>query len=164
MEIEKLFSNCIETPIGWVKIMSNESTILSITFSEHKATSTVALPPLLTEASAELTSYFLGKNPPFDFPIAYNGTDFQNAVWKQLKSIEYGKTINYLELAIALGDPKKTRAVAAANGANPFAIVVPCHRVIGKNGSMTGYAGGIWRKEWLLRHEGFLAQTALDFG
>jgi len=102
----------------------------------------------------ELDEYFAGTRRHFDTPLAPNGTEFQKTVWNALREIPYGETRSYAEQARRLGAPAAIRAVAAANGQNPIAIVIPCHRVIGTDGKLTGYAGGLWRKEWLLRHEG----------
>jgi len=161
--VEKHFEHYISSPIGWLKIISNSIAIKSIAFEAVKGEIDSEKPPVLLEAVLQLEAYFRGEKPPFDFAIDPEGTAFQKQVWQFLVQIDYGKTINYLELALLFEDKNKTRAVAAANGANPLAIVVPCHRVIGKDGSMTGYAGEIWRKKWLLEHEGFLKQTTLQF-
>ena len=110
-------------------------------------------PGVLAEACAQLTDYFAGARVAFDLPLAPAGTDFQRRVWDALCALPYGGTASYLAIARALGDPLAVRAVGAANGRNPIAIVVPCHRVVGADGSLTGYAGGLDRKRWLLRHE-----------
>ena len=119
--------------------------------------------PLLLEAQRQLAAYFAGELRHFDLPLAMEGTAFQRQVWQQLRSVEYGETASYQAVADAIGNPKAVRAVGAANGRNPVAIIVPCHRIIGSSraGSgarpkLTGYGGGLWRKEWLLRHEGAL--------
>jgi methylated-DNA-[protein]-cysteine S-methyltransferase len=103
---------------------------------------------------AQLLEYFAGKRQIFDIPLALRGTEFQLAVWNELLRIPYGDTITYAELAQRIGRPSAIRAVGAANGANPIPVIVPCHRVIGSNGTLTGYGGGIQRKQWLLAHEG----------
>ncbi len=115
------------------------------------------LPPLLIQCVEQLIQYFHGERRKFDLPIHQPGTKFQQDVWHELLSIPFGKTISYQELAIRTGDNKATRAVANANGKNNIAIVVPCHRVIGANRELVGYAGGLWRKKWLLEHEARLA-------
>ncbi len=102
---------------------------------------------------AQLKEYFNNHRTTFDVPLDLKGTDFQKRVWNELLKILFGKTISYRELTLRLGDIKAIRAVAAANGANPVSIIVPCHRVIGSDGSLTGYAGGLWRKQWLLEFE-----------
>jgi methylated-DNA-[protein]-cysteine S-methyltransferase len=104
--------------------------------------------------AAQLGDYFAGKRRSFDLPLNLRGTEFQLAVWNELLNVPYGETITYAELARRIGRPSAIRAVGAANGANPIPIIVPCHRVIGSNGTLTGYGGGIDRKQWLLAHEG----------
>ena len=111
---------------------------------------------LLDRVEAQLIEYFAGKRTTFDLPLEPSGTDFQLSVWELLRGIPYGVTTSYGELARRLGDPKATRAVGAANGANPIPIIVPCHRVVGSKGELTGFGGGIERKRWLLEHEGAL--------
>jgi methylated-DNA-[protein]-cysteine S-methyltransferase len=115
----------------------------------------------LTDAVSQLQEYFEGKRTQFDFKMNPQGTEFQQKVWKGLLQIPYGKTMSYLDLAKQLGDVKAIRAVASANGKNPLWIVVPCHRVIGTDGSLTGYAGGLWRKKWLLELENPTLQQSL---
>ena len=108
------------------------------------------------QAERELTEYFAGKRSHFEVPLHFPGTDFQVAVWQALQSIPFGTTYSYQQIAEQVGSPKAVRAVGAANGNNRIAIIIPCHRVIGKNGKLTGYGGGLERKEWLLRHEGYI--------
>ena len=119
------------------------------------------IPKELKEAVLQLKEYFEGKRTEFSFKINPAGTDFQQKVWQELLNIPFGKTCSYLELSKKLGDVKAIRAVASANGKNPLWIVVPCHRVIGSDGSLTGYAGGLWRKKWLLEHENPVKQESL---
>ena len=119
------------------------------------------IPSILQEAVTQLQDYFDGQRTHFDFQLNPSGTEFQQKVWKGLCEIPFGKTMSYLELAKQLGDVKAIRAVASANGKNPLWIVVPCHRVIGMDGSLTGYAGGLWRKKWLLEHENPSTQQSL---
>ncbi|MBD0368698.1 MAG: methylated-DNA--[protein]-cysteine S-methyltransferase, partial [Flavisolibacter sp.] len=109
--------------------------------------------PVLKTVLQQLQEYFEGKRKIFDLPLQQQGTEFQQRVWNQLLQVPFGKTISYLELARKIGDVKAIRAVGTANGKNNLAIVVPCHRVIGTNTRLTGYAGGLWRKQWLLEHE-----------
>lgn len=111
---------------------------------------------LLKMAEKQLKLYFTGKLKKFNLPMEYTGTDFQVSVWKQLKKIPFGKTVEYGWVADKTGSPGGARATGGAIGRNKLSIVIPCHRVIGKNGSLTGFGGGIWRKEWLLKHEGAL--------
>src|SRR5699024_5673425 len=140
----------------------NETGVLEIAVADvpFETTSHQNL-PYLTEAVAQLKAYFEGDLQNFSLTLNPKGTSFQQKVWKALGDIPYGTTISYLDLAKTLGDPKAVRAVAAANGKNPIMIVVPCHRVIGSDGSLTGYASGIWRKKWLLEHEHALQQLSL---
>jgi methylated-DNA-[protein]-cysteine S-methyltransferase len=110
----------------------------------------------MAAARAQLDAYFAGELTEFTVPLAAAGTPFQERVWAALRGIAFGETISYLELARRVGDPKAVRAVGGANGRNPIPVIVPCHRVIGADGSLTGFGGGIERKRWLLRHEGAL--------
>ncbi|WP_456295081.1 methylated-DNA--[protein]-cysteine S-methyltransferase [Vibrio sp. AK197] len=113
---------------------------------------------VLREARRQLEQYFLGQRRVFELPLAAKGTPFQQQVWQALTTIPYGHVWSYQQLAQAIGNPKAVRAVGLANGKNPLSVIVPCHRVIGKNGKLTGYAGGVDRKQQLLRLEGYLAQ------
>jgi O-6-methylguanine DNA methyltransferase len=112
--------------------------------------------PVIDEALHQVAAYLAGTRQTFDLPLLLHGTAFQRQVWAQLRKVPYGHTASYRDIALAIGRPKAVRAVGAANGQNPISIIVPCHRVIGSDGSLTGYGGGLWRKEWLLRHEGTL--------
>ncbi|HEY9426167.1 MAG TPA: methylated-DNA--[protein]-cysteine S-methyltransferase [Gemmatimonadaceae bacterium] len=116
---------------------------------------------ILRSASEQLGAYFAGNLTSFDIPLAASGTPFQERVWKALRDIPFGHTTSYGEIAVRMGEPKAVRAVGAANGRNPIAIVVPCHRVIGARGDLTGFGGGIERKRWLLEHEGALPREML---
>jgi len=111
------------------------------------------IPKSLQQCQQQLEAYFEGELHTFDLPLSPQGTVFQKRVWEELKLIPIGKTSTYLRVAQQLGDRKAIRAVGTANGRNPISIIVPCHRVIGSDGSLTGYAGGLWRKRWLLEHE-----------
>ena len=122
------------------------------------------MPIVVRKCKKQLTEYFQGTRTQFNVPIAPEGTDFQREVWQELLSIPFGKTTSYAKQSIKLGDVKKIRAVGSANGKNPIAIIIPCHRVIGSDGNLTGYAGGLDKKEWLLKHENSLpgmTQTSL---
>jgi methylated-DNA-[protein]-cysteine S-methyltransferase len=121
------------------------------------ATDDKDLPPMAIQAVEQLIEYFHGQRRIFELPISQEGTPFQQKVWNELMNIPYGKTISYLEMSRRLGDPKVIRAAAAANGKNNVAIIVPCHRVIGSNNTLVGYAGGLPRKKWLLQHENKIA-------
>lgn len=150
----------IKTPLGMATIKGDENGIAIISIADEGEISKV-IPPVLQEAVTQLQDYFDGQRTHFDFQLNPAGTEFQQKVWKGLCEIPFGKTMSYLELAKQLGDVKAIRAVASANGKNPLWIVVPCHRVIGTDGSLTGYAGGLWRKKWLLEHENPSTQQSL---
>ena len=154
-----------KTPIGIAKITGDKNGIQSISVLDNDAISEDFLkqeiPECLQDCVTQLEEYFNGKRASFNLTVNPKGTDFQKKVWKALLNIPYGKTRSYLEQSKALGDVKAIRAVASANGKNPLWIVIPCHRVIGSDGSLTGYAGGIWRKKWLLAHESPVKQQSL---
>ena len=150
----------IKTPLGMTTIKGDENGIAIISIADEGEISKV-IPSVLQEAVTQLQDYFDGKRTHFDLTLNPAGTEFQQKVWKGLCEIPFGKTMSYLELAKQLGDVKAIRAVASANGKNPLWIVVPCHRVIGTDGSLTGYAGGLWRKKWLLEHENPSTQQSL---
>lgn len=149
-----------KTPLGIAKISGDENGISVISVSEEGEISSM-IPTVLQEAVSQLEDYFEGKRIDFTFKLNPSGTEFQQKVWQGLLEIPYGKTMSYLELSKKLGDVKAIRAVASANGKNPLWIVVPCHRVIGTDGSLTGYAGGLWRKKWLLEYENPSNQQSL---
>lgn len=150
----------ISSPLGITKISGDENGVAVISvLSEGELSTTI--PNQLQEAVLQLQEYFEGKRTDFTFKLNPKGTDFQQKVWQELRNIPFGKTISYLDLSKKLGDVKVIRAAASANGKNPLWIVVPCHRVIGTDGSLTGYAGGLWRKKWLLEHENPTTQQSL---
>lgn len=154
-----------ESPIGTVTVQANQDGLLGVWFEQH-----TTLPetlgtrddaqPILQQARQQLMDYFAGRRTQFDLPLAAIGTAFQQQVWQALQTIPPGTTWSYQQLADAIGNPKAVRAVGLANGKNPISIIVPCHRVIGKNGKLTGYAGGVERKAWLLKHEGAVVNGA----
>ena len=152
----------INSPLGITKIIGDEAGIAVISVSDV-GTNEVSpeIPKVLKDAVSQLQEYFDGKRTDFDLKLNPQGTEFQQKVWKSLLEIPYGKTVSYMNQTKKLGDVKAIRAVASANGKNPLWIVVPCHRVIGTNGSLTGYAGEIWRKKWLLEHENPSTQQSL---
>lgn len=150
----------IKTPLGIAEIIGDEYGIAKIAVTDNGII-TESIPLVLQEAVNQLNDYFEGKRTQFDLKLNPLGTPFQRKVWKALTDIPFGKTRTYLEQSKFLGDPKAIRAVATANGRNPLWIVVPCHRVIGTDGSLTGYAGGLWRKKWLLEHENPSPQHSL---
>lgn len=144
-----------QSPIGLIEIKVTAGAIISLEFVEE-VREEERLDPIVEEAIRQLSAYFDGTRRDFDLPISPQGTDFQRLVWQHLLDIPFGQIISYQDLAKAIGKPEAIRAVGAANGQNPISIVVPCHRVLGSDGSLTGYGGGLWRKEWLLKHEGAL--------
>ncbi len=164
-----------DTPIGPIAIHATDTAVSRVEFAgaqsgeneeergerinSHSSSSMQSgAHPLLDEVQRQLAAYFAGDLRCFDLPLALDGTPFQRQVWQQLLSVDYGQTTSYQAIAHAIDNPKAVRAVGAANGRNPVAIIVPCHRIIGSGGrpKLTGYGGGLWRKEWLLRHEGVL--------
>ncbi|MEM0998312.1 MAG: methylated-DNA--[protein]-cysteine S-methyltransferase [Bacteroidota bacterium] len=150
--------------LGWLRIAGDESGLTSIFFADHDPGTTDNLPAHLPTAVTQIQEYLAGMRREFDLPLRPAGTDFQIRVWNALHGIPYGATCSYRDVAQALRNEKAVRAVGAANGRNPLSIVVPCHRVIGANGKLTGYGGKIWRKKWLLEHERSIrygAQTTL---
>jgi len=151
----------ITTPLGIAKIEGDENGLQAITVLDASEEITAIIPEVLEDAVYQLQEYFEGKRKVFNLQLNPEGTEFQQRVWKALLDIPFGKTNSYLELSKTLGDVKAIRAVAAANGKNPLWIIVPCHRVIGSDGSLTGYAGGLHRKKWLLEHESPVKQQSL---
>ncbi|WP_291968223.1 methylated-DNA--[protein]-cysteine S-methyltransferase [Maribacter sp.] len=151
----------IDTPLGIAKIVGDADGLTAITVLNSDETLTDVIPETLEDAVYQLNEYFEGVRTQFDLKLNPHGTEFQKKVWVELQNIPYGKSRSYLELAKSLGDPNATRAAASANARNPLWIVVPCHRVIGTDGSLTGYAGGLHRKQWLLNHESPTKQQSL---
>lgn len=156
----KMKTAFINSPLGITKIEGDENGISVISVLSEGEVS-VKIPSELQEAVLQLQDYFEGKRTNFDFKLNPKGTDFQQKVWQELLKIPFGKTMSYMDLSKKIGDVKAIRAVASANGKNPLWIVVPCHRVIGTDGSLTGYAGGLWRKKWLIEHENPTTQQSL---
>ena len=148
------FKSVYDAPIGKMIIISDGEVIIEIDHVNHDEPITSNPDKLCQLATKQLDEYFAGTRAKFDLPLkAIKGTDFQRAAWQALTTIPYGETISYGEQAKRMNNPKAVRAVGGANGKNPFSIVVPCHRVIGANGTLTGYTGGMSRKEWLLEFE-----------
>ncbi|MCC8359604.1 methylated-DNA--[protein]-cysteine S-methyltransferase [Salinimicrobium sediminilitoris] len=143
----------LKTPLGNAILEGDSKGISKLTLTEEASEHLESQAPELQEAIDQLQQYFSGKLKEFSLKLNPQGTDFQKKVWQALLKIPYGRTTSYMDLAKELGDPLAIRAVAAANGKNPLWIFIPCHRVIGSDGSLTGYAGGLWRKKWLLEHE-----------
>ncbi len=153
----------LETPLGTLRVSGSLAGIRAVEFLDEAppALPEEPLPAVLTACVQQLREYFAGQRRSFEVPLDLRGTPFQLRVWGLLQHIPFGETRTYLDLALALGDPKAVRAVGAANGQNPVPIIVPCHRVIGQDGQLVGYGGGLWRKEWLLAHEGRPIQARL---
>jgi methylated-DNA-[protein]-cysteine S-methyltransferase len=159
-----IFYHVVASPIGELMLVSNGEALTGLYLSDPQA----GLKPEpgwrlnvreFETVSKQLAAYFAGELHDFDVPLALQGTDFQTRVWRQLQRIPFGETISYGALARRIGQPTASRAVGLANGRNPIAIIVPCHRVIGANGTLTGYGGGIDRKRWLLLHEAAAKST-----
>ena len=144
----------LPSPIGLLRLYAHADELVGIHLPDQPAPDAPQAPsPVLSAAASQLVEYFAGARRTFDLPLAPRGTGFQQLVWRALTAIPFGETRSYGELARAIGRPAASRAVGAANGKNPLAIIVPCHRVIGASGELTGYAGGIAAKRWLLEHE-----------
>ena len=169
LKIQKIFLESkityYKTPIGTAKIIGDENGIQSVAVLDDDAISNERLnlktPECLEDCVLQLEEYFTGERTHFNLKLNPKGTAFQKKVWEELLNIPFNKTSTYLEQSKALDNVKAIRAVAAANGKNPIWIIIPCHRVIGSDGSLTGYAGGIWRKKWLLEHENPVKQQSL---
>lgn len=151
----------IKTPLGTAEILGDENGVTTIKILDIETELSLEIPEHLQIVVTELNEYFDSKRTHFTFKLQPQGTEFQQKVWESLSNIPFGKTISYMDLSKKLGDIKAIRAVASANGKNPLWIVIPCHRVIGSDGSLTGYAGGLWRKKWLLEHENPFSQQEL---
>ena len=151
-------THIVTSPLGLVCISGTEAGVSAISCTRLPTDQppAQALPAPVRQAADQLAEYFAGQRTTFDFPMTPAGTPFQQRVWEALLTVPFGQTESYGQLSKRLGDIQAIRAVAAANGKNPLWIVVPCHRIIGADGSLTGYAGGLWRKQWLLAHEGAL--------
>ena len=160
------YSYC-PSPIGLIELGATAHALVTLYFVEEarhatapvdaqNSESSAASATILAMAEQQLREYFAHTRQHFDLPLHFQGTDFQQRVWRQLLTVPYSKTASYQTIANALDNPKAVRAVGAANGQNPISIIAPCHRIIGSNGRLIGYGGGLWRKEWLLKHEGYL--------
>lgn len=153
-----LFTSTMPSPVGPLRLYASDSGLTAIYLENHKGAPTLDASesenhPVLAEARLQLAEYFAGERVSFDVPLAASGTPFQLRVWAALREIPLGSTWSYSDLARHIGCPGAARAVGAANGRNPLSIIVPCHRVVGANGTLTGYAGGVDAKRWLLAHE-----------
>lgn len=154
--MEHIYYTYYQSPVGMLKLGGTEQYICELSFVDNQDQIIHGEPGIsdvLHQCTEQLIEFFNGKRRNFDVPVSQPGTAFQQKVWNELLSIPFGKTISYLELAKLLGDPKVIRAAASTNGKNNIAIIIPCHRVIGSDKSLTGYSGGLWRKKWLLQHE-----------
>ncbi|MES2622745.1 MAG: methylated-DNA--[protein]-cysteine S-methyltransferase [Bacteroidota bacterium] len=152
--MKKRFTTYFQSPLGIVEITGTDTHIASVNFVIDEGESSESLPEIMVQCQKELKEYFAGERKEFSIKTKAEGTDFQKTVWKQLIAIKYGETKSYGDIAKQMKDINASRAVGHANGKNPIAIIVPCHRVIGESGKLTGYAGGMWRKQWLLDLEG----------
>jgi len=150
MSIETIY---YQSPVGLLEISANSEGITSLYFVDEKTKAVSKNNELLKEAVIQLEEYFNGIRKEFGLKLNPHGTDFQKRVWNELLNVPFGKTNSYLDLSKKLGDAYAVRAVGNANGSNPISIIIPCHRIIGANGKLVGYGGGLWRKEWLLNHE-----------
>lgn len=176
-EVSAIYRLLYRSPLGELVIEGTETAVLSILFGDtampegwpavnpfpdafenDSSESESDIPEALLVCRRQLAEYFRGERRRFDFSYAFHGTAFQQSVWTELAAVPYAASSTYKDLAIAVGSERAVRAVGSANGRNKLSIVLPCHRIIGSGGKLTGYAGGLWRKEWLLRHEARFAE------
>lgn len=157
-----LFLDYLSTPTGTLEIQASAKGITRIVFTDSPD-KPVLSHPLLEQCKAEIKEYLAGQRQQFDVALDQQGTPFQQSVWKSLLEIPYGEVVSYRDIAEKINNPKAVRAVGAANGKNPISVIVPCHRVVGSNGSLTGYAWGLERKTWLLKHEAKHCDTHSPF-
>lgn len=143
----------IDSPIGCLEVLTSKDALLAITYVEAKNEDSKEAPAVLEKACDQLNEYFAGERQKFELPLSPDGTDFQKQVWDALLTVPFGRTSTYKKQSQSIGNPKAIRAVGTANGKNPISVVIPCHRIVGSDGSLTGYAGGLSRKDWLLKHE-----------
>ena len=152
--MDTLFTAYYFSPIGWVEITADQTGIASVLFVEKPArAASEQPPPFLQDCLAQLEEYFKGKRQAFDVPVIVKGTEFQVQVWDELKTVSYAKLTTYKALARKLKNPAAVRAIGNANSRNRLCLIIPCHRVVGSDNNLVGYAGGLWRKEWLIEHE-----------
>jgi methylated-DNA-[protein]-cysteine S-methyltransferase len=152
----ELYQIYYPSPIGTILVSATGEAVVSVLFTEDAAVPAVPtglIPACLQACRQQLTEYFAGDRQDFTLPLASSGTPFQEQVWQQLGQIRYGHTLSYFDLSRQMGNPAAIRAVGHANGKNKLLLLRPCHRVIGSDGQLVGYAGGLWRKQWLLAHE-----------
>ena len=152
--MHETYVSYLESAIGIIEIVGNASAVTEVNFVDERQKAELPSNKILEAGAEQLKEYLNGARKEFTVPLDLEGTEFQMKVWQALQTVGYGEMVSYKTIAEAVGTPRAVRAVGAANGKNPIAIIVPCHRIIGSDGSLTGYSSGIWRKEWLLRHEG----------
>lgn len=157
------FYDYYRSPIGLVEVGGTEEAVTSLCFVDGSRTEYESH-PTVSRGIRQVAEYFEGTRRRFDMDTLLSGTEFQEMVWRQVLKVPYGQTASYKEIAKAVGRPKAARAVGAANGRNPISLIIPCHRIIGKSGELTGYGGGLGRKEWLLRHEHGMRQEIKSGG
>ncbi len=150
---ELKYSVLYKSPLGIMEIAASDEAVISIYYRENDYSNIQVSNDILIGCISQFDEYFAGKRKEFTIQVQPEGTEFQKKVWDELLKIPYGETISYLELSRRINNEKAIRAVGRANGENPINIIIPCHRVIGSDGSLTGYGGGLWRKKWLLEHE-----------
>jgi len=155
----KIYTDYIDSPLGVVEFKSSDKGVTQAIFCGNKK-GLIEMNHITVLCKKQLLEYFDGKRTEFDIPLDPQGTEFQKSVWRCLSQIPYGEVYSYLDIAKMVNRPKGSQAVGGANGRNPISLIVPCHRVIGSNGSLTGYAGGIERKLWLLKHEGVKVKSS----
>jgi methylated-DNA-[protein]-cysteine S-methyltransferase len=149
-----IYTTYYASPLGFLEIVGTADSIKAVSFVDQEGqVDQAGLSPAIQACMSQLDEYFRGERQVFDLNLEPEGTAFQRQVWRQLLTIPYGQTVSYLDIARLMGDEKTIRAVGAANGQNKIVIIIPCHRVVGSNGKLVGYGGGLWRKEWLLNHE-----------
>jgi len=156
VKLENVFKAYYESEPGLIEITAGETGIITLYFTKKKSnlkSDSKSFPVHLKDCIRQLDEYFKGKRMTFDLPLIISGTDFQKKVWNELKKIPFGKTASYKEIALKAGNIKAVRAIGNANNKNKIAVIIPCHRVIGSDGKLSGYAGGVKRKKWLLEHE-----------
>ncbi len=153
------FKTFYNSPIGLIELSGTENSITSLYFKDEDFNTDIKSNANLDRCAEQIDEYFNGKRKIFELNLQSDGSVFQKKVWDELLKIPFGKTRSYMEITKLLGDPKAIRAVANANGQNKISIIIPCHRVIGSDGSLTGYGGELWRKKWLLDHEQKFSNT-----
>ena len=147
------YTACYKSPLGNIEIVGTHESIVELNFVEDAAFTDSELPFCVKACLKQIDEYFRGRRQEFLLNLSPMGTAFQKSVWQELGKIPYGNVASYQDIANSIGKPNACRAIGAANGKNPISIIIPCHRIIGSDGGLTGYGGGLWRKEWLLKHE-----------